>query len=80
MVYGTVSSTEAIEIVSSYHKINVEMLKEFYLNKKIFVSRGHLSLFWHLQLKYSDLSILILVGLTPPIVFLTYQSSSLENF
>ena len=29
------------------------MLKEFYLNKKIFVSHGHLSLFWHLQLKYS---------------------------
>ena len=38
---------------SSYHKKKVEKLKEFYLNKKIFVSCGHLSLFWHLQLEYS---------------------------
>ena len=54
MVYGTISSTEAKEIVFSFPrqvvhttKKGVEKLKEFYLNKKIFVSCGHLSLFWH---------------------------------
>ena len=66
MVYGTISSSEVIEIVFiyergiSYHKVG--KLKEFYFNKK--------SLFLVATFPCFVTYILILGGLTSPFVFL----------